>query len=44
MSLAFSIIRCAPRKRRLSWATRLTVFLLITASAGWLLNFIKHSL
>jgi len=43
-SLSFSIVRCAPRKRRLTWVTRLTVFLLITASAGWLLNFIKHSL
>lgn len=45
MSLALSVTRCAPRKRRvtlMTWVARLTVFLTASAVCGWLLTLIKH--
>lgn len=42
MSLAFSIIRCAPRRRR-SKPMRLVLFLAATALAGWLLHLSLHA-
>jgi hypothetical protein len=47
MRLAPTLIRCAPRKRRLTrltWLTRLTVFFTASAAGGWLLTLIKHAL
>lgn len=43
MRLAFAVTRCAPRKRRMSWVTRLTVFFSASAACGWLLALIKHT-
>lgn len=39
------VLTCyAPRKRRRTWVTRLTVFLTASAVCGWLLTLIKHTL
>jgi hypothetical protein len=44
MTLASTLIRCAPRRRRVTWVTwvtRLTVFLTASAVCGWALTLIK---
>lgn len=41
MSLAFSVIRCAPRRVRWSLLTRLTVLTVGSAICGWVLALVK---
>jgi hypothetical protein len=41
MSLAFSVIRCAPRRVRWSLLTRLTVLTVASAACGWVLALVK---
>lgn len=44
MRLAPTLICYAPRRRRMSWVTRLALFLTSSALTGWLLTLIKHGL
>lgn len=41
MSVSFSVIRCAPRKRRRSLLTKLALFMTGSALAGWVVFLTK---
>jgi hypothetical protein len=41
MSLAFSVIRCAPRRSRWMLAARLTLLTVASAACGWVLALVK---
>jgi len=44
MTLAYSVTRCAPRKRKTRPLVRLVLFLATTAACGCLLNLLKHAI
>lgn len=41
MSLAFSVIRCAPRRRRWTLMTKLTLLTVASAVCGWVWVLVK---